>query len=252
MTGDELRAQIWQTPDDRALLAVYADWLLQHDDEARGRYIHLALLPDPTPAQVTERWALFHAHVARWMGPAAPHLSRPEDCLATPSFLGGARCTAESLAAGFDAICAVSPRLVLRLAPIWQPRARTLFWTLPLGRLYGLELVDDDMTWVDDPLFTGALPQLHGLQHLALSIRPGALTLDGWRAISQQLTTLASLELDLHATTDSWLEALVDSPLTRSLRHVALTPPHSDELRARIEQRFAAAQLTWFDAPVPE
>jgi|GEM_PF-7059535 len=68
-SGDELLARIYARPDDDALRAVYADWLVERG-EPRGELISLQL--GPSSEAVRKREAqLLGQHGAEWLGPLA-------------------------------------------------------------------------------------------------------------------------------------------------------------------------------------
>ena len=43
-TEEQLLAQIWERPDDRAALSVYADWLVEQGRTERGQYMLIKTL----------------------------------------------------------------------------------------------------------------------------------------------------------------------------------------------------------------
>ncbi|HEX4450049.1 MAG TPA: hypothetical protein VH143_04210 [Kofleriaceae bacterium] len=47
-----LLAQIWETPTDRDLLRVDADWPATNGEPARGEFIQLSLLDELTPRKI--------------------------------------------------------------------------------------------------------------------------------------------------------------------------------------------------------
>jgi uncharacterized protein (TIGR02996 family) len=78
-TRDALEAALAANPDDAALHAAYADFLLEAGDP-RGEYIRLQLeleKPDLPPTMRADLWQrqseLFRTHSRTWVGPLAGH-----------------------------------------------------------------------------------------------------------------------------------------------------------------------------------
>ena len=69
--GEALLANILAQPHDRALRAVYADWLQERGD-VRGEYISLQLLSDQTDAQRRRERQLFELYGPDWLGGIPP------------------------------------------------------------------------------------------------------------------------------------------------------------------------------------
>ena len=69
MTTEMLEA-IWKNPDDRDLLAVYADWLGSSGQTSRAEYMQLALLDNPTAAQERRIKVLRAKDRGKWLGKA--------------------------------------------------------------------------------------------------------------------------------------------------------------------------------------
>jgi len=242
-TGDDLLTQVWETPEDPGVLAIYADWLIEHGDTARGEYIQLSLLDAPSPAQERRREALRKQHRAAWLGPARPYVYTWEESANSPSFVAQVKCGVGKLAKGFDHIRALGPRLLVALNPVKTAADRALLGSLPLGRLYGLGLYETDLLWVSDRLILAIAPKLAGLRRLELFVAPEVFTLAGWRALLA-IDTLDELAFASFDAPDHWLEALLDSALARRLRWVTLPRPVSPALRRRLRSAFAGANLT--------
>jgi uncharacterized protein (TIGR02996 family) len=239
--GEALLHQIWKTPEDRALLSVYADWLLAHGDRARGEYMQLALLPTATPAQEARQESLSKRFRGQWLGAARPYIYTWEDSEDSPSFPKTVKCAVKKLAAGFELIRDLAPRLTVSINPVTTSAERALLASLPLGRLYGLGLYESDLGWVNDRLIAALAPKLRGLRRLELSPSPEyyRFTIHGWSALLDAVPTLEELELWFGDSPDPWLDALLRSPLAATLQFITVQPPRGAALRRRLETAFA-------------
>lgn len=236
MTGDELLAQIWRTPEDRDLLRVYADWMLEHGDQTRARYMQLALLDDPTPVQEKQRVALRKKHRGAWLGAARPFVYTWQDSEDTPGFVDEVKCAVTKLAAGFEPLRQLGPRLLVSVNPVTTARDRALLASLPLGELYGLGLFESDLSWVSDRLIDAILPRLAGLRELALFVSPDCFSVACWRRLLDALTTIDELRFSCFGDDAPYLEVLVERARPH-LRFVTVPDP-GGALRDRLRAAF--------------
>lgn len=91
-TEEQLLAQIWARPDDRAALSVYADWLVEQGDSTRGQYMQLRLLEAPSAEQVRLRDALLIQHQSSWLGAARPFVRKWAESVTSPGFFAHVTC----------------------------------------------------------------------------------------------------------------------------------------------------------------
>jgi uncharacterized protein (TIGR02996 family) len=221
-----LRAQIWSSPEDRSALAIYADWLLQHGDTTRGEYMQLSLLTKRALAQSKRRDALRNKHRGAWLGAARPFVYTWQESDQSPGFVAEVKCSTKKLAAGFEHIRALGPRLVVDINPTASARDRAVLASLPLGSLYGVSLSDADVCWLKDRAVRQLLPALAGLRELRLAVwdgdRRGSFSIDTWRAVLDGVPTLEAIDFAAEASSsDSYIEALLAHPLAPRLRTLA-------------------------------
>jgi uncharacterized protein (TIGR02996 family) len=229
----ELLAAIWRAPTDRGALAVYADWLSDRGgDTARGEFIQLSLLDRRTPAQDARRAALLAKHRGAWLGAARPFVWTWKESDETPGFLDQVKLGLAKLAKGFDHVVALGPRLRVDPNPVVTAADRATFAALPLERLYGLGMFENDIKWVTDRLIEAIAPKLGGLRRLAISA--SYLSLDGWRVLLRALGAPDELDLYLYAEPDDYIDALLDSPVARALRRAKVNRPRTARIRARL------------------
>jgi uncharacterized protein (TIGR02996 family) len=249
-SADEaLRAKIWQDPEDRDALMVYADWLLQNGDATRGEYMQLSLLSKPTAAQTKRRDALRKKHRGAWLGAARPFVYTWEESETSPGFLAAVKCSTDKLAAGFEHIRALGPRLVVEINATAKTRDRATLASLPLGTLYGLSLADADVFWLKDRTVRQLLPAFAGLRALKLCVYDddsrGSFTVDTWRAVLDALPTLEEIDFMAESSTgDGYIEALLAHPLAPRLRTLAFG--HSQHLERKIRKACPKAKLTFW------
>jgi uncharacterized protein (TIGR02996 family) len=244
-----LRAQIWNTPEDRAALAIYADWLLQHGDATRGEYMQLSLLAKPTPAQTRRRDALRNKHRGAWLGAARPFVYTWEESETSPGFVAEVKCSTKKLAAGFEQIRALGPRLVVAINPTASASDRAVLASLPLGTLYGLALSDADVFWLKDRAVRQLLPALAGLRGLRLAVWDGdgrgSFSLDTWRALLDAVPTLEAIDFAAEeSSSDSYIEALLAHPIAPRLRRLAFG--HGKHLLRKIRKACPRATVTFW------
>ena len=244
-----LRAKIWQTPEDRGALSIYADWLLQHGDATRGEYMQLSLIAKQTPAQAKRRDALLKKHRGTWLGPARPFVYTWEESDTSPGFIAEAKCSTKKLAAGFEHVRALGPRIVVEINPTANARDRAVLASLPLGTLYGLSLADADVFWLKDRTVRELLPALAGLRALRLCVfdddTRGSFSIDTWRALLDAIPTLEEIHLMAESSPgDSYVEALLEHPIASRLR--TLSFGHSKHLQRAIRKACPKAALTFW------
>jgi uncharacterized protein (TIGR02996 family) len=242
-------SHVWKSPEDPARLQVYADWLLEHGDATRGEFMQLSLLASPTPAQAKRRETLRKKHRGAWLGTARRFIHTWRESESCPGFLESVTCSPKNLAAGFSAIVALGPRLLVSLLPAKTAADRALLASLPLGDLYGLSLAETDLGWVSDRLLEALAPKLDGLRHLELLGPSSALSLSTCREVLESLESLDELELktmpfDFDGP-DPWLEMLLQSSLTKRLRFVRLSEPRNPGLRRRLVKAFKGRWLSF-------
>jgi uncharacterized protein (TIGR02996 family) len=229
----ELLAAIWCAPTDRAALAVYADWLSDHGGDAtRGEFIQLSLLDRRTPAQDKRRTALLAKHRGAWLGAARPFVWTWTESDETPGFIDQVKIGLTKLARGFDHVIALGPRLRVDPNPIVTAADRATFAALPLDRLYGLGMYENDITWVTERLIHAIAPKLGGLRRLAIS--GSYLPLNGWRDLLTAVGMLEDVYLYVYSEPDDYIDALLDSPVARTLRRARLNQPRTARMRARL------------------
>jgi uncharacterized protein (TIGR02996 family) len=218
----QLLEEIWRRPEDRQLLAVYADWLAGQGETARAEYIQLSLLDDPTAAQEKRRGALLKKHRGAWLGAARPFVWTWEESEETPGFVARCQCAMAKLTAGFEQVRALGPRL---LVSVTEPKAKREVRALaerPIGTLYGLALYEADAQWITDELLSTLAPRLPGLKQLVLHAGEARATEAGWASLLPHLAGLEHLELSLGWNPERWVELLLESSLPRSLRTLSL------------------------------
>lgn len=248
-TEADLRAAIWQSPEDREALSVYADWLLENGEPTRGEYMQLALLPKPTPAQKKRRDALVKKHRGAWLGEARSFVYTWEESETSPGFLAEAKCSTKKLAAGFEQVRALGPRLVVEINPTASARDRAVLAGLPLGKLYGLALADADVFWLKDKNVRQLLPACSGLRALRISVydddRKGSFTIETWRAVLDALPTLEEIGFMAEETgDDSYIELLLEHRIARQLLKLELG--HGKHLASAIRRACPKAVLSFY------
>ena len=232
----ELLAQIWQRPGDRDLLAVYADWLAANDQSTRAEYMQLSLLARRTGAQERRRTALRNKHRSSWLGAARRFVYTYEDSDESPGFVAHVQCAMARLTRGFELIRGLGPRLVVNAT---QPKARrevSALAKLPLGTLWGLELVDNDAQWITDDVLAILGPALSGLRSLRLGAEEARSSDRGWAAMLPHLDALEHLELHLGDNPERWIELVLESSLVRTLTSLSVPGWIAKPQRARLEQ----------------
>ncbi len=233
MTAQMLEA-IWQNPDDRARLAVYADWLASTGETTRSEYMQLRLMNTMTQAQQLRMTSLRVRHRGTWLGKARPFVWTWEEDWEVPGFIARAQCSMGKLTKGFELVRALGPRLVVQVT---EPRARQeveAFAKQPLGTLYGLGLSETDSDWVNDGLLTLLAPSLRGLRALELNAREARATEAGWLALLRHLEGLEQLVLNPGSDPEAWFAALLDSSLMRTLQTISVPSWVDQPTQARL------------------
>lgn len=245
-----LLANIWRAPEDRDALAVYADWLLQNGDATRGEYMQLALLEKPTPVQTKRRETLRKKHRGEWLGEARPFVYTWEESETSPGFVRAVKCATAKLAAGFEQIRALGPRVVVEVNPTASKRDREVLASLPLGTLYGLNLADGDVFWLKDKVVRELLPSLTGLRALHLCPYDDeedkkSFSVDTWRAILDALPTLEEIGFMADGSvSDSYIDVLLAHPIAKKLRIVSLG--QSEHMKDKIAKACPKAAVSFW------
>ncbi len=254
-----LLKEIWQRPQDRQLLGVYADWLATNGDATRAEYMQLRLLEAPTAAQDKRAAALLKRNRGTWLGPARAFVYTWEESEETPGFIDKAQCTMANLAKGFEQVRSLGPKLCVRVT---EPKAKRDVGALakcPLGALYGLELQESDANFVTDDLLETLAPKLPGLRSLMLHPHIRNCSPDnGWKLALSRLEGLVHLDLGFVGWWDlswwggadkpdwePWLEGLLASPVARSLRTLSLPAGVRGPWRARLATALPACRVTF-------
>lgn len=240
-------SQLWKAPRDRALLGVYADWLIEQGETRRGEYIGLALLEQRTAAQTKRLQRLLATDRGRWLGEARRFVSAWVDSETTPGFVASATVSAQNMLAHFEEIAALGPELTLRLTPIKTRLLTKKLATLPLGKLYGLHLYNTPGTyrmnrdWLDDTSLGILAPAMVGLRALtlapALQAQEGrGFTAASFESLAPVGASLVALTLDLSDShpTRALLAALSPQtfPKLQALSFVGLDEAHQQRLRS--------------------
>ena len=207
MSPDEqsFLSAICDRPDDDTVRLVYADWLEESGQPARGEFIRgqveLAGLPPGTPADERRRAALFareaelwKAHGAKWLEPFRPYARR------------------DSFSRGFVQRVEVPANLFLQNAERWfalTPLTRVKFtpcrvWDQVRGvytRLRELVLADNEIGSEGARVLAG-MRQLGGLE--SLDVRGNRITDRGARSLAQSehLGRLRELRITKNAIRD--------------------------------------------------
>ncbi len=235
MTTEMLEA-IWKNPDDRTLLAVYADWLGSTGETTRSEYMQLRLLDAMTQAQQQRMTALRVRHRGAWLGKARPFVWTWEEDWNVPGFIARAQCSMGKLIKGFELVRALGPRLVVHVT---EPSARqevAAFAKQPLGTLYGLGLRENDADWVTDALLTTLAPSMRGLRALEVIAGEARATEAGWNALLPHLEGLEHLVLNPGWDPEAWFAALLDSSVLRSLRSISVPSWVDKTTQTRLEK----------------
>jgi len=242
-TGEQLRAALWERPTDRALLAVYADWLAQAGETSRAEYIHLSLLERRSPAQERRREALRKRDRGTWLGPARRFVWTWQESDESPGFVAQVQCSMPKLVAGFELVRALGPRLVVSVSAPKARREVEALATLPLGTLYGLALYENDAQWVNDDLLVAIAPRIAGLRKLVLHAEEARASLRGWRAVLDRLDGIEELDLSLGDPPEAWIAALLESSSTRSLRRLSVPGWLDRAIRERLVATLPACAI---------
>jgi uncharacterized protein (TIGR02996 family) len=241
--SQELLAEIWRRPDDRELLAVYADWLATHGEPTRAEYMQLSLLERRTPAQEKRRVALRNKHRGQWLGAARQFVWTWEESEDSPGFLSRAQCNMVKITKGFESVRALGPRLVVSVTEPKNKREARAFAELPLGTLYGLALYEADAQWITDELLTTIAPRLGGLRALVLHANEMRASDRGWGAMLAHFDALERLELTMGENPEAWLEALLKSRLVKTLRFLSVPAWIDGQLRDKLAKTLKSCEL---------
>ncbi len=225
--GAALLAEIWERPDDRHVLGVYADYLASTGEGTRAEYIQLSLLAARTSAQDKRRTALAKQHRGAWLGAARPFVYTWKLSEQTAGFVALAECAMPKLVAGFELVRALGPRLVVQPNAPKAKREVAALAKLPLGTLYGLALHDNDAQWVTSETLATLGPSLRGLRSLSIWISANQHPSHaGWHELVAQLDALEHLALEVDDPAH-WLPGLPDSKIARTL-HTLVIPGYTD------------------------
>lgn len=245
-TEEQLLAQIWERPDDRAALSVYADWLVEQGRTERGQYMQLWLMKDPTPAQFRLRDWLLVEHQEEWLGVARPFVSRWVESAASPGFFAHVTCSADNLARGFEQIAKLGPRLQVAIEPGWVDfETMNALGKTPLGKLYRLELHESSMRWLTEDLLSRLGPTLAGLRSFSFLPTEWRTSSESWRRLLPHLSALEQLDLGLGDPPEEWVEALLASPLIKTLKRLSVPEWIQPEQREELERAMAGRKLSY-------
>ncbi len=223
-TGEALRLAVWNDPEDRDALRVYADWLTEQGS-TRGEYIQLRCLESPTPEQERAAQRLLKRDRGKWLGEARPFVLTWWDSRNPPGFVSHVFCQPGKLVDGFEHLRRLGPRLIVHVISM-RPRRReneAALARLPLGQLWGLSFSEND---VDDETLVTLAPAMKGLR---------------WLDVDYNDVTAAGL-LALGASVDT-LEYLGLAPIPDYTREFLGLAPVSEEARARAVDEWASAIL---------
>jgi uncharacterized protein (TIGR02996 family) len=242
MTTEMLEA-IWKAPDDRDLLAVYADWLASNGETSRAEYMQLALLEKPTAAQKRRIKVLRTKDRGKWLGKARSFVWTWQEDWNAPGFVARAQCSMAKLTRGFELVRALGPRLVVNVTEPKARREAVAFAQKPIGTLYGLELRELDAQWVTDALLTTLAPAMRGLKLLTLQAGEARATEAGWNVLLPHLEGLEHLELTPGWNPEAWMTALLASPVVSTLRTLSVPGWLDKAIQARLKK--AVKQVTF-------
>jgi uncharacterized protein (TIGR02996 family) len=235
MTTEMIQA-IWKNPDDRTLLAVYADWLASTGETTRAEYMQLGLLTTMTQAQQKSMTALRLKHRGAWLGPARPFVWTWEEDWSAPGFIAKAQCAMGKLTRGFELVRALGPRLVVHVTAPKARREAVAFAEKPIGTLYGLGLREADAQWVTDDLLQTLAPSMRGLRALELIAGEARATEAGWTALLPHLEGLEHLVLRPGWNPEAWFAALLDSNVLRTLKTLSVPSWVDKPTQAQLEK----------------
>jgi len=218
---DELLAAIWLDPDDRSLLRVYADWLMEHGS-LRGEYMQLLLLTHPTSLQLARAAGLRTKHRGKWLGSARPFVASWTDSETIPGFIDRLHCTAANLIAGFQDLVRLGPRLEISVTAmrIGKRKLEAKLAALPLGKVYALNFFNNEL---DDTSISTLAPALTGLRRLSLD--GNDVTASGIATLGAAVDSLEDLTVDaIDDATDGIAEVIVGARGFRSLQRLTINP----------------------------
>lgn len=243
LAEDNLLRQIWEEPEDRERLSVYADWLLQHGDATRGEYMQLALLDKPTKAQEKRQETLRKKHRGAWLGAARPYVYTWEESFTSPGFISRVTCNVDKLANGLEHIVDLGPRLMVNLGPVTTAAGRKRLGSIALGSLYGLGLYESDLMWVNDRLLDTIIGKLDDLRRIELFVFPDRFSLTSWRKVLE-LPALQELQFHCFGSPDEYLvELTTKKDLPPRLHIVELARPESAALARALTKEFKGRYL---------
>lgn len=240
---ERLLARLWERPDDRQALGVYADWLAEHGESTRAEYVQLSLLERPSAAQEARRLALLRKHRGAWLGASRPYVWTWEESEETPGFVARCQCSMAKLTEGFELVRSLGPRLVVSVTAPKAKREVAAFAERPLGTLYGLALYEADAQWITDVLLATIAPKLDGLRKLVLHAGEARASEAGWRALLPHLGALEHLELSMGDSPERWLDLLIDSAPAHSLQTLSIPGWIDDGLRGRVARGLPGCAL---------
>ncbi|MBA2538328.1 MAG: hypothetical protein H0V17_01730 [Deltaproteobacteria bacterium] len=246
-SASQLLEQIWQRPDDRQLLSVYADLLATTGETTRAEYMQLSLMPELSAAQEKRLGSLRKRHRGAWLGPARRFVWTWEESEETPGFVDRVQCSMANLVKGFELVRALGPRLRVNVTEPTAKRDVVALSKHPLGTLYGLELHEADAQWITDDLLVTLSASLRGLRSLTLYAGEARSSDRGWGALLPHLDGLEDLEVMMGENPERWLEMLLDSSLVRSLRRLSVPGWIPKTLRGRITKALRACELEFRD-----
>jgi uncharacterized protein (TIGR02996 family) len=234
-TGEALRLAVWNDPQDRNALRVYADWLTEQGT-SRGEYIQLRCLDSPSREQERAAERLLKKDRGKWLGEARPFVLSWWDSKNPPGFVSQIFCQPAKLVDGFEHISKLGPRLIVNVISMRPHRreSEAKLAELPLGQIWGLSFSEND---VDEDTLVTLAPAMKGLRWL--DIHCNDVTAKGLAALAASVDTLQYLGLSpipdytrgflglapvpeeaRAAAVDDWAGAILDSAGLQSLVHL--------------------------------
>lgn len=218
-------------------LEVWADALLEEGDP-RGEYFQLCQLPNPSDAQLAKRRTLEKKLLDQLLGPARASLR--EWKFGGNGLVERARCEADKLVGGVEAIAALNPRLALAVTSVKKVTVLKELAKLPLGRIHyvdfsGRVLGTSGPSQLSERHFRILVPALRAVRNLGLScIGNDVPSPEALRALGDAHVGLEFLSLTHDRSSselDEYVDAIVSSPGFKSLRGLHLPLANGERLR---------------------
>jgi len=234
-SDDALLEAWWKKPDDLDRLRVLADsWAEQGDP--RGEFVQLSLIAEPSPAQIAKRESLLKKLGGALVGPARPALREWE--LGPQGIVTRARCEADKLAEGIDAVSKLNPLLCLCVTSLKTRATAAALAKVSLSRIHFVSFTMGLIgsvggSNVSDAALRAAAPAFRGVKNLALQARGygnECFTPEGLLFLADHLEGIEYFALDYaHAAADQGKTAL---PPMREYVDVVTTHPAFRSLQA--------------------